>query len=105
MDPWVKRNLKSTITIFPYASKVDGAKVFGDSYTAKGQVISGVKVEVNRNGERFIANTKIYLDPVDVPNILEEDEVQTPYTRRLPIKALQHYPGIKTDLEIIEVLL
>lgn len=105
MDNSIKRLMREDITIYPFDKMQDSDFVFKDPVVYKGIAIPKTTKVYNRDGELIMTGTAIYLDGVIFDKVSDRDEVYTRFTGRVPIQKLLLYPGLKGNVELVELLI
>lgn len=97
--------MREDITIYAFDKLEDGDFVYKEPVVFKGIAIPKTTKVYNRDGELITTGTAVYLDGTVFDTLTDRDEVYTRFTGRVPIQKLLPYPGLKGNIELVELLI
>ena len=83
--------------------KEDGDPIFGTPIILKGYELPKYGVTVVRNGVSLVVKSVIYFNGTDIDKIHKDDEIDSIFNGRLPVKAIVPYLALTEGYGLIEV--
>lgn len=105
MNSSIKKLLREDITIYPFDRLVEGDSTFKEPIVVKGVAVPKTTRIYDRDGELVSTNTSIYIDGEIFETLDGRNEVYTRFTGRVPIQKILPYPGLKGNVELVELLI
>lgn len=105
MDNSLKKLLREDITIYHFDKMVEGDSTFLEPVVVKGLAIPKTTRMYDRDGEIVTTATSIYVDGTEFESLNQRDEFYTRFTGRVPAQKILPYPGLKGNIELVEILI
>lgn len=104
MDNTLKSLLQVELKVYPFDRIEDGQYLHKEPWITKCAVFPETTRVIDRDGISVLYNTAIYLDGARYFEMSENDEVETQFTGRVPIRKLIPYLDLQANVDSIKLI-